>query len=127
MSNLIPLPSRKHSFGGETWQENRYRLDAEWSALTDEKNRRVHGYAVIGETPPHLLGRHLQERNTHLAFGTLGFSVSIIATRNDVAFGAIPSMSMHATLESAVAYARKALVQQGKRYARKFAPVAVNP
>jgi hypothetical protein len=122
MSNLIPLPSRKHSFGGETWQENRYRLDAEWSALTDEKNRRVHGYAVIGETPADMLGRELTQDRSHLRTGTRAFTVEIIATRDSYAFGAMPRVMSFATLEEAMAHARKALVQQGKRYAKKFGP-----
>jgi hypothetical protein len=116
----IALAPRVRTFGGETWEEKRARLDAEWEPLVDEKKRKVHGWAHIEEIPAHLLGRVLSEGSVHRAIGYMAFGVQLIATRDGMGFGASPRTTWYATREAAIAYARKALAQQGKRYAKKY-------
>jgi hypothetical protein len=120
MKQPVALPSLARKFGEETWEERRERLDAEWQPLVDEKRRKVHGYAHIEEIPAHLLGRVLHDGYSRWTVPDKAFGVKLIATRDGVGFGAIPRMTWHATREEALAYARKALVQQGKRYAKKY-------
>jgi hypothetical protein len=115
-----PLEALIRKFGGETWEEKRERLDAEWAPLVDEKHRKVHGWAHIEETPAHLLGRELRDGSMCWTLPTKAFGVKLIATRDGAGFGAIPRTTWYATREEAIAYARKALVQQGKRYAKKY-------
>ncbi len=117
---MTSLEPRVRTFGGETWTEQRSRLDAEWAPLVDEKKRKVHGWALIEETPAHLLGRLLQDGSVHWTLPAKAFGVQLIATRDGMGFGAIPRTTWHATREEAIAYAKKALVQQGKRYAKKY-------
>ena len=115
-----PLESRTRTFNGETWEERHERLDAEWSPLVDEKRRKVHGYAHIEEIPVHMLGRELRNDFSCCTLSSKPFGVQIVATRDGAGFGASPPTTWHATREEALAYAQKALVQQGKRYAKKY-------
>lgn len=114
------LEPHTRKFGDETWEEHRFRLDAEWAPLVDEKRRKVHGYAHVEEIPARLLGRAFVDGSTHWTVPDKAFGVKLIATRDGVGFGAIPRTTWHATREEAIAYARKALAQQGKRYAKKY-------
>lgn len=120
MKEPVALQSRIRTFGGETWEIKRERLDAEWQPLVDEKNRRVHGWAHIEELPARMLGRTLEEGSSRLTLGTKAFGVQIIATRDGLGFGALPPTTRYATRDEALAYARRALAQQGKRYAKKY-------
>jgi hypothetical protein len=120
MKQPVALPSLARKFGGETWEEKRERLDAEWQPLVDAKHRKVHGYAHIEEIPAHLLGRELRDVYSCWTVPDKAFGVKLIATRDGAGFGAIPRTTWHATREEALAYARKALVQQGKHYAKKY-------
>ena len=124
MKEPVDLPSRVRNLGGETWEEKRFRLDAEWKPLLDEKRRWVHGYAHVEEIPAHLLGRELRDSYTCRTVPSEAFGVTIIATRDGASFGTISRTTWHATREEALTYARKALVQQGKRYAKKYGGVA---
>lgn len=103
------------------WESKRERLDADWRAVRDQYKRVVHGYAVITETPAEIVGRVFRsEWGSTMTMSSLPFSVSIYATRDSRGFGAIPRATSHATREEAVAHARRALAQQGKRYTKKF-------
>ncbi len=117
-----PLPAQRHVMGDDSWEVARERIDAAWFPMVDAKGRVVHGYAVISETPSHVLGRTLKSKSgsTSWNLGTLPFRVALIATRDGGTFGAIPRETAHATRELAHAHAIRALRQQGKRYARKF-------
>jgi hypothetical protein len=117
MPTLVP---HTHTFGSETWEVKRVHLDAEWQPLVDEKGRAVHGYALIEETPAHMLGRVLEASFSRWTIGSKAFGVKLIATRDGKSFGAIPRTTWHATREEALAFAKKALSQQGKRYAKKY-------
>ena len=117
---MQPTDSYQRSFGGETWEVTRYRVDAEWQPLTDEKGRKVHGYAVIEQIPERMLGKSLKDSYSNLTIGDKAFGVRIYATRNGTTFGAMPATTSYATLDEAVAHTKKALVQQGKRYAKKY-------
>lgn len=114
-----PLPPCDRALGPHRWTEQRERLDAEWSPLRDEKHRLVHGHAIITETPVEMCGRDLADGSYKLRIHA-PFGVSIVATRDGAAFGAIPRSTGHLTRELALEHARSALVQQGKRYARKY-------
>jgi hypothetical protein len=114
------LEPSKHTFGDVTWEVTRERLDAEYAPLIDEKNRKVHGWAHIEELPQHMLGRVLQDAWSSRTIGTKAFGVKLIATRDGYGFGAIPRTTWYATREEALVFARKALVQQGKRYMKKY-------
>lgn len=81
----------------------------------------MHGFAVISETPAHLLGQTLREGSCSRTFGTKPFHVELVATRNGKAFGALPRVTAHDDRDAALEHARRALVQQGKRYAKKHA------
>jgi len=120
MKEPVALPPRARKFGDETWEEKRFRLDAEWPPLVDEKHRQVHGYAHVEEIPAHLLGRELRDGSVHWTVPDKAFGVKLIATRDGAGFGAIPRTTWHATREAAITYAKKALAQQGKRYAKKY-------
>jgi hypothetical protein len=117
---LKTLEPHSHTFGGETWEVQRTRLDAEWKPLVDEKGRQVHGYAIVEETPATLLGRVLKEGYSSWTIPAKAFGIQLIATRDGKTFGAIPRTTYYATREEALAYAAKALIQQGKRYAKKY-------
>lgn len=119
MSDPRPLPTCQRKQGVETWIETRERLDAEWAPLRDERGRVVHGHAIITETPAEMCGRDLKDTYSTLRIHA-PFSVSIIATRDGAAFGAIPRSTGHLSRESALEHARRALALQGKRYARKY-------
>lgn len=120
MKEPVALQPQSRQFGGETWEVKRERLDAEWAPLLDEKNRKVHGYAHIEEIPANMLGRTLKESYTTENLSDKAFGVKLIATRDGKSFGAIARTTRYATREEALAGARKALVQQGKRYAKKY-------
>ena len=126
MITVVLEPSSR-TFGSETWEVKRERLDAAWKPLVDEKGRKVHGWALIEETPPHVLGRVLV--NEHGSYPTAmvininankPFSVQLIATRDGKNFGRVYSTAWCATREEALAYAKKALIQQGKLYKKKY-------
>lgn len=109
------------SFGVETWKVVCERVEPEYATLRDDKGRVVHGYAVVSETPAHMLGCTLHSpHGVTLTVPSLPFKVALIATRDGARFGAIPRSTWHATREEALAHARKALAAQGKRYAKKF-------
>ena len=120
MNEPVALQPSIHKFGGETWEVKRERLDAEWAPLVDEKKRKVHGWAHIAEIPAHMRGRVLEDGSMRQSIGTKAFGVRLIATRDGNGFGASPPTTWYATREEALAYAQKALVQQGKRYAKKY-------
>jgi hypothetical protein len=124
---LTSLKPQVHKGCGETWEVARERLDAEWLPLADEKGRTVHGYAIVEEIPVHMLGRVIVEGSFSQALGTKAFGVSIIATRDGKAFGASPRTTRYATREEAITSAQKALVQQGKRYAKKYGDKVASP
>jgi hypothetical protein len=121
---MQPTDSYERSFGGETWEVTRYRLTAEWQPLTDEKGRKVHGYAIIEQIPERMLGKSLKDGYSNLTIGDKAFRVRIYATRNGADFGAMPSSTAYATLSEAIAHTKKALAQQGKRYAKKYGGAA---
>lgn len=121
MNDPVDLKPSTHEFNNETWVVKAQRLDPEWSPLTDEKGRKVHGWARIEETPAHMLGRVLSSG----VFGKLtisdkAFEVRLVSTRDGKAFGAYHHGTHYATREEAINAARKGLVQQGKRYAKKY-------
>jgi len=120
MKEPVALGSSVHRFGHDTWEVKRERLDAEWTPLVDEKRRKVHGWACVEEVPPHMLGRTIDHGTARLIFSAKPFSVQLIATRDGQGFGAFSAQTWYATREEALAHARKALVQQGKRYAKKY-------
>lgn len=124
---LTSLKPQVHKSCGETWEVARERLDAEWLPLVDEKGRTVHGYAIVEEIPAHMLGRVLVDGSFSQTIGTKAFGVTIVATRNGKAFGASPRTTRYATREEAIASAQKALVQQGKRYAKKYGDKGATP
>lgn len=120
MKEPVPLPPLVRTYGGETWEEKRERLDADWQPLYDEKHRKVHGWAHIEEIPAHMLGRELRDGSCGLTLASKAFGVKLIATRDGLGFGALPRTTWHGTRDEALSYARKALAQQGKRYAKKY-------
>ena len=120
MNDLVDLQPSVHKFGGETWEVTRVRLNAEWAPLIDEKRRKVHGWAHISEIPARMLGRELADGSMRMTIHTKAFGVQLIATRDGMGFGASPPTTWYATREEALAGARKSLVQQGKRYAKKY-------
>jgi len=121
MTTTIPLATRVHKFDDKTWEERRERLDAEYAPYTDDKGRKVHGWACISETPAHMLGLTLVSKHgMRWMIGSKPFTVELVATRDGKGFGALPRRTSYATREEALAHARSALVAQGKRYAKKF-------
>lgn len=106
--------------GGGFFTVKRYRIDAAYAPLTDEKGREVHGYAIIEEFPPEILGRTLKYAHYTWNVSQDAFGVETIATRNGKSFGAIPRTTRYSTIELAIAGATKSLVQQGKRYGKKY-------
>jgi hypothetical protein len=119
MSTPIDLQPSVHKFN-ETWEVKRMRLDAEWKPLVDDKNRKVHGWAHIEEIPANMLGRVLVQGSSQTTISSKPLGVQLIATRDGRGFGAIARTTWYSTYEDALAGARKALVQQGKRYAKKY-------
>ena len=121
---IAALEPSSRTFGSETWEVKRERLDAAWKPLVDEKGRKVHSWALVEETPPHMLGRVLVHEHTiyqtAMVINAKAFGVQIITTRDGKNFGRVYSTAWHATREEALAYAKKALVQQGKRYVEKY-------
>jgi hypothetical protein len=109
-----------HKFGDETWETKRERLDAEWTALVDERNRMVHGCAFIEETPAHMLGREIFDGSCRMTIDVRPFSVQLVATRDNKAFGSLARPIRYATREEALAAARRGLSAQGKRYTKKY-------
>jgi hypothetical protein len=120
MNEPVDLQPSIEKFGRETWEVKRMRLDAEWAPLVDEKNRKVHGWAHIEEIPARMLGRVLESGSTRWTLSSKPFGVQLIATRDNKGFGASPPTTWYATREDALAGARKALVRQGRRYAKKY-------
>lgn len=124
MKEPVDLQPSIEKFGGETWEVKRMRLDAEWAPLVDEKNRKVHGWALIEEIPARMLGWTLENGLMSLHISSKPFGVQLIATRDNKGFGASPPTIRYATREDALAGARKALVRQGRRYAKKYGGAA---
>lgn len=86
------------------------RIEASYTALTDDKGRSVSGYAIITEL-----------RGTEAPT----FVVKTYATRNGKQFGAsFPRGTRYSDYAAAVAGAHKALAAQGKRYAKTFGGAA---
>jgi hypothetical protein len=120
----IALQPGTRRFGNETWETRRERLDAEWTPLVDEKNRRVHGQAFIEETPAHMLGREIHDGSCRMTIDSRPFGVRLVATRDDKAFGALARTTRHATHTEALRAAQRGLTAQGNRYAKKYGRTA---
>lgn len=124
------IDSRTHELpadiGGGFFTVKRYRIDATYAPLTDEKGRQVHGYAIIEEFPHEVLGRSLKYKYMTWNVSSDAFGVTTIATRDGKSFGASPRTTRYRTIELAVAGATTSLAQQGKRYGKKYG-TAVTP
>jgi hypothetical protein len=101
------------------------RIEASYPARSDPKGRRVSGYAIITEYAASDVGR-VETNGAVTSHGpALPFVVKTYATRDGQQFGAsFPRGKLYATREAAIAGANKALMAQGKRYAKTFGGVA---
>jgi hypothetical protein len=87
--------------------------------LVDEKGRKVTGYAVIWEFRPEETSRWARESG--VPFDGKRFELRIHARRDGQHFAAIHSARFFESVDGALKAARKSLLDQGKRYARKYA------
>ncbi len=129
--------------------------DAAWTSqkidhgLTDEKGRKVGGYARVQQngflstmrrrdddlggspagtsfacSPDKASDQWWENTGEEYKADSRKFLAQIFATRNGNSFGAYPSSTKHDTLEAAQAHCEKAIAKQAKAYEKKYGKVA---